>query len=208
MTIEAEKNRYHGDEGWASDPGLFALVAVTWKQWIGHSGEHLYAAQLLLPHIQERDAEIQRLRESQHRGTVRMAPSLTGIYFLHCAFCVENAFKGVIAARSAAEIEREVRQTKKLPKLMLGHDLVELAAKAAFAIQTDEEYTLALLSRYGTWAGRYPLPLRNEDNALTNKLSNGAHYMVGGYRLEQVPAFVDFCARIYAWARSEVAPTE
>jgi hypothetical protein len=100
MKIEAEKNRYHGDKGWGSDPELFAQVAVTWKQWIGQSGEHLYAAQILLPHIQQRDADIKQLMESQHRGTVRMAPSLTGIYFLHCAFCIENAFKCVICRAS------------------------------------------------------------------------------------------------------------
>jgi hypothetical protein len=208
MTIEAEKSRYHGDTGWESDPDFFARVAVTWKQWIGHSGEHLYAAQLLLPHIQQRDAAIQRLMESKHRGTVQMAPSLTGIYFFHCAFCVENAFKGVIAARAAADIEAEVRKTKRLPKLMLGHDLLELAAKAGFPVKTDEEYTLAFLSRYGTWAGRYPLPLHNDDYGLTDELSNGGHYMVGGHRLDQVPGFVDFCVNVYTWARGQAAPKE
>jgi hypothetical protein len=105
MKIDAEQNRYLGDKGWESDPQLFAQVAVTWSQWFGQAGEHLYAAQVLLPHIQQRDAEIQRLMESQDRSTVKMTPSLTGIYFLHCAFSIENAFKCVIAAQSATEIE-------------------------------------------------------------------------------------------------------
>lgn len=208
MTIDAEENRYYGDQGWESDPEHFARVAVTWNQWIGHSGEHLYAAQLLLPHIQQRGAETQQLMASKDRGTVRLTPSLTGIYFLHCAFCIENAFKGVIAARFAENIEREMRETEKIPKLMLGHDLVVLAAKADFPVKTDEEYTLAFLSRYGTWAGRYPLPLRNDDYGMTDKLSNGGHYVVGGHRLDQVPAFVNFCANIYAWARGQAAPKE
>jgi hypothetical protein len=208
MTTDSEKSRYLGAKGWESDPELFARVAVTWKQWIGHSGDHLYAAQLLLPHIQQWEAEIQRLIESKHRGTVKLAPSLKGIYFFHCAFCVENAFKGVIAARSAAAFEGEMRKTKRLPKLMRGHDLVELAAKAVFPLKTDEEYALAFLSRYGTWAGRYPLPLHNDAYGLTEKLSNGGHYLVGAYRPDQVPTFVDFCANLYTWARGEAAQTD
>lgn len=204
MKIDAERNRYHGDEGWESDPQLFAQVAVTWNQWIGQAGEHLYAAQILLPHIHQREAEIQRLMESKIRGTARLTPSLTGIYFLHCAFSVENALKCVIASRSASDIEAEMRRTKRIPKVLLGHDLVELAGKAGRQIETDEEYTLAFLSRYGTWAGRYPLPVHNDRNAPTDQLSNGGHYLMAGYRHDQVPAFVAFSANVYAWARAQV----
>jgi hypothetical protein len=208
MKIDAEKNCYHGDQGWESDPQLFAQVAVTWNQWIGQAGEHLYAAQVFLPHIQQRDAEIQHLMDSGHRGTVQMAPSLTGIYFLHCAFSIENSFKCVIATERRVEIEGEIRNTNKIPKLLLTHDLVGLAAKAGFTIGTDEEYTLAFLSRYGVWAGRYPLPVRNDHNALTDKLSNGNHYLMAGHRLDQVPAFSTFAATIYTWAREKVGPPE
>jgi hypothetical protein len=207
MKIESEKNRYHGDAGGDSDPKLFAQV-VTWKQWIGHADEHLHAAQVLLPYVQQRHAEIQRLMESRERATVRLPPCLTGIYFLHCAFSIENAFRCVIAARSASEIEAEIGRTNRIPKILLGHDLLELARKASFNIGTDEEYTLVFLSRYGTWAGRYPLPVHNRHNALTDQLSNGGHYLMAGYRLDQVPAFVAFAASIYAWARVEVEARE
>jgi hypothetical protein len=204
MKIDAERNKFIGGEGWESDSELFAKVAVTWNQWIGHSGEHLYAAQVLLPHIEQRNAEVQRLMESQHRGTTRMVPCLTGIYFLHCAFSIENALKCVIASRCAKEIESEARRTKRVPKLLLGHDLVELGTRAGFSIGTDEEYALAFLSRYGTWAGRYPLPVHNSANAVTNKLSDGNHYLMSGYRHDQIPAFVKFCETVYAWARAQV----
>jgi hypothetical protein len=206
MKIDAGKNRYLGENGWESDPQLFAKVAVTWSQWIGQAGEHLYAAQFLLPHILQRDAEVQRLMESQSRDTVRMAPSLTGIYFLHCAFSIENAFKCVIAARSATEIESDILRTNRIPKILLGHDLVELAGKADFAIGTDEEYTLAFLSRYGTWAGRYPLPVHNDRNALTDKLSDGGHYLMAAHRHDQVPIFVAFSETVYTWARAAAEP--
>jgi hypothetical protein len=204
MKIDAERSRYHGDARWESDPKLFALVAVTWNQWIGQSGEHLYAAQVLLPHIQQRDADIERLAKTKDRGTARLAPSLTGIYFLHCAFSLENAFKCVVAAQSAAAIEAEIRRTNRIPKILLGHDLVELARKASFSIGTDEEYTLTFLSRYGTWAGRYPLPVHNIRNAPTDQLSNGGHYLMAGYPADQVPAFLAFSTTVYAWARAQI----
>jgi hypothetical protein len=208
MKIDAQTSRYLGDKGWESDPQLFAQVAVTWSQWIGQAGEHLYAAQILLPHVQQRDAEIHRLMESRHSGTVLMSPSLTGIYFLHCAFSVENAFKGVIAAERAVEIESEIRKTNKIPKLLLSHDLVSLAKKADLSIGTDEEFMLTFLSRYGIWAGRYPLPVRNDDNALTDKLTDGNHYLMAGHRPEHVPAYAAFSATIYSWAREKVKPTD
>lgn len=204
MKIDAEKSRYHGDKGWDSDPDLFAKVAVTSNQWIGQSGEHLHAAQVLLPHIEQRDAIIAERMKSGIRGSLKIAPSLTGIYFLHCAFSVENAFKCVIAFHSAAEIEAEIRRTDRIPKGLLGHDLVELASKAGFGFQTNEEFALTFLSRYGTWAGRYPLPVHNDRNALTDMLSNGGHYLTGGYRLDQVPAFLAFAQTIYAWALTRV----
>ena len=86
MKIEAERNRYHGDTGWESDPKLFAQVAVTWKQWIGQAGEHLYAAQILLPHIQHREAEIERLMKLKDRGTARLVPPSTDHSFSSLRF--------------------------------------------------------------------------------------------------------------------------
>ena len=207
MKIDAEKNRYLGDEGWQSDPQLFAQVAVTWSQWIGHAGEHLHAAQILLPHVEQRNVEIHRLMESRPAGTVLMPPSLTGIYFLHCAFSIENSFKCVIAAERAVEIENEIRKTNKIPKLLLSHDLVSLANKANFSIGIEDEYIFTFLSRYGIWAGRYTLPVRNDDNALTSKLTDGNHYLMAGHRPELVPAYASFSASIYAWARERVKPT-
>lgn len=204
MKIEAEKSKYHGDAGWVSDPQLFVQVAVTWQQWIGQAGEHLHAAQLLLPHMQQRHVEIRRLMEAKQSGPVQLLPSLDGIYFLHCALSIENAFKCVIAARFTQEITDEMSRTRKVPKVLLGHDLVELAARADFHTGIDEEYTLTFLSRYGTWAGRYPIPLRNADNGMTDTLSDGSHYMTGGYNPDHVPAFVAFCGTVYSWARAKV----
>ena len=131
-------------------------------------------------------------------------PSLTSIYFLHCAFSVENAFKGVIAARRASELKAEINRTHRVPKILLGHDLVDLAARTGLRVPTNDEYMLVFLSRYGTWAGRYPIPVKNADNAATEKLSDGKHYLTAGHDPKNVPAFVAFCGMTYAWARSVI----
>jgi hypothetical protein len=207
MKIEAEESRYHGDAGWESDPQLFAQVAVTWNQWIGQAGEHWYTAQVLLPHIQTRNAEIRRLMEAQHRRPVKMAPCLTGIYFLHCAFGIENAFKAVITTQLCDEIRAQILKTTEIPKVLRTHDLLRLARRADFPVGPNEEYALRFLSRYGTWAGRYPLPVRNADNAPTDQLSNGNHYLMAGYRPDGIPAYLDCCAVVYKWARARVEPS-
>ena len=47
--------------------------------------------------------------------------------------------------------------------------------------------------------------IKNWDrNALTDMPSNGGHYLTGGYRLDQVPAFLAFAQTIYAWALTRV----
>jgi len=208
MRLDSENSRYYGDSGWPSDPALFAEVAVNWKHWIGHASEHLYAAQLLLSSVQQRDREIERLVKGRVSGQVRLVPSLTAIYFLHCAVAIENSFKGVIAVKHVAKIKREMNDTHRVPNILLGHDLVVLAQRAGFYVGTDEEYMLAFLSRYGTWAGRYPIPLRNVDNGVTDELSNGNYYMTGGYRTDHVPAFAAFSGTIYSWASAAVDVTQ
>jgi hypothetical protein len=205
MKIDAEKSRYGEEYGWSSDPESFARVAAMWRHWIGAAEEQLYTAQVLLPHFQQRDAAINRFM--QEKEPVHIPPCVGDGYFLHCALAVENALKGVIVATRADEIRANMRaanrkvQETRLPEFILTHDLVQLAAKAGYAVTTtDDEYTLTYLSRYGTWAGRFPFPVRSADNALTNKLSNGSHYMMGAYYPDKVPAFLAFANTVYSWA--------
>lgn len=206
MTIDAEKRRYRGESGWNSDPILFAKVAVTFQQWIGHAGEHMYAARVLLPHVMQRFQEIEQLIAPPPRTSVRVPPSLTGIYFLHCAFSVENSLKGVIIQSTLETTRQAITRTRRIPKALLGHDLCKLASRAKYEFGTDEEYVLTFLSRYSTWAGRYPLPVTNMDNALTRKLSNGGNYMMASYSPGQVPSFFKFAESVYSWALRAAPP--
>ena len=202
MKIEAKKSRYYGDVGWESEEQLFADVAVTWKQWLGSAGEHIFTAEILLPHTLKQQAQIHELMEKNESAS--LPPSLTRIYFFHCALAIENAMKSVISSKHDAVIKKEMQAIAKIPKLLLGHDLIDLAKRADFETGIDEEYILSFLTRYGIWGGKYPLPIKNESNALTEKLSDGNHYLVGGYNPETVPSFLTFCSNVYDWARSEV----
>lgn len=202
MKIKAAKNRYYGDVGWKSDEQLFAEVAVTWKQWLGSAGEHIYTAEILLPEIRRRETII---RESmKKKESARLQPSLTGVYFFHCALAVENSLKGVLSSKYCAVIKKKMRIKAKIPDLLLGHDLVVLAKRAGFKVGIDEEYILSFLTRYGIWGGKYPLPINNESYSITQKLSDSNHYVLGGYNPETVPSFLTFCSNVYVWAHSEV----
>jgi hypothetical protein len=202
MKIEAKKNKYSDNVGWESDEQLFADVTVTWQQWLGMAGEHIYTAEILLPQILRRQIKMRELMEK--RKSASLPPSLTSIYFFHCALVVENAMKGVISSKHGASIKNKMKTKAKIPKLLLGHDLNSLAKRACFKTGIDEEYILSFLTRYGIWGGKYPLPIENENYALTEKLSDGNHYMVGGYNPEVVPSFLTFCRNVYAWARLEI----
>jgi hypothetical protein len=201
MKIKAERNKY-GDVGWKSDQKMFAKVTVTWKQWLGDAGEHLYAAQLLLPHIQAYDALLKELTDIKV-SSAKVPPSMTGIYFFHCAVSIENSMKGVIASKNRTVVKKVTLEKARIPRILTGHDLVKLAGRAVYTMGIDEEYVLAFLTRYGTWAGKYPLPLNNEDNAVNGRLSDGKHYLTGGWRPDEVPHFLTFSADIYKWARAE-----
>ena len=192
---------YGNDEGWESDPDLFAQVVVTPSQWLGQAGEHLYTAQLLLPHVEQRHALIRQLMGTRQKTT--LPPSVAEIYLMHCAFSLENAFKCVIAAGSADQIKEAIGKKAKLPNMLLGHDLVNLAARARFRVGIDDEHTLAFLSRFGTWAGRYPLSVQNVDYSPTQKLSDGKHYFVSGYSHDQIPDFLALTGNVYTWAKEK-----
>ena len=205
MKISAEKNRYHGDTGWKSDVNLFAKGVVTWKQWLGHSGQHLYAAEILLPHVLNQQAQIEKLMAAKVQSeSARLEPSVAGIYFFHCALSVENALKGLIASRPELKMEQEVSTTEKIPKILLSHDLKNLAGCAGLQTHIDDEYVFAFLTRYGSWGGKYALPMKNRDNALTVKLSDGKDYLVGGYRPDTVASFLTFANNVYLKARADI----
>jgi hypothetical protein len=202
MKIEAENNRYHGDKGWESDLSLFSDVVITWKQWLGSSGEHIHAAHLLLPSIIEHEKRMESLMKTG--GSMTIPPVMTSIFFFHCALAIENSLKGVIVAHDSSRVKSHILEKGKIPYGVLGHDLNELSIKAGYEQDINIEYILTFLTRYGIWSGKYPTPIKNSDSDLTVKLSNGNNYMVGGYNPKVVPSYLEFSETVYQWAREKL----
>lgn len=202
MKINAENNKYHGEIGWGSDIQLFAEVAVNPKQWLGTSAEHLYSAEIMLPHIKRREKLIEEAMKEQK--SISLPPSLTGIYLLHCALSIENSIKSLISVQYIKQIRTEIKSSSKTPKILLGHDLVDLAKRINLPLDTDQEFTLKFLTRYGVWSGKYHQPIKNSDNDLTEELSDGNHYMTGGYNPKAIPTYFDFCLNFYHESREKV----
>lgn len=201
MDIVADKSHY-GSSGWESDLKLFADVAINVKQWLGTAGEHLHAAQVLLPGIDEHQSRVEEIMRTKQSAS--LPPSLTGVYFMLCSLAAENSFKSVIAVNLGETIKSQILADQKLPKVLLGHDLVDLAYRADYEVDLNREHALRFLSRYGIWGGRYPIPVSNSDYAPTERHSNGEHYLVGGYDPKNISRFLSFGVEVYEWASAKV----
>lgn len=171
MTIIAEENRYFGGKGWEpNDLPLFGEVAINAEQWLGSSAEHLYAAEVILPIVNEYRRAIEQAMKT--KSSVSFPPSLTGVFLFHCALSVENTIKSLITATFQEEILGEVKSTSKIPKILLGHDLKELARRVELPLNIDQEFALVFLTRYGVWSGKYHQPTKYSESSITEKLSD------------------------------------
>ena len=81
------------------------------------------------------------------------------IYFMLCAYALQNAFKARIVEKRRSEIESQVLAKAKLPSLLASHDLYQLCIAAGKESQAiEEEDLLRRLERSSRWYGRYPVP--------------------------------------------------
>lgn len=199
--IIASDSHYAGRQGWLSDNDLFSKVVINPKQWLSSAAEHIEAAHILLPSVLERNSLIAQAMEE--KVSIKVRASTTSCFLFHCALAVENATKAVIADASPTPIQAHVRQTLRVPKQVLGHQLTDLARRAKRKIDLDEEYALEFLSRYGIWSGKYPTPIDNDNYAITTTLSDGEHYVVGGYNPDVIPSYLEFAVGWYEWAQQE-----
>jgi hypothetical protein len=89
------------------------------------------------------------------------------VYFMLCAYALENLFKARIVQVQRSVIEQQLRaKPDDLPALLASHDLVNLAAKAEMKQFAEEErFFLKKLSAASVWYGRYPLPRSTADFA-------------------------------------------
>lgn len=128
------------------------------NSWLEIS-KHLFAsAELLSPKV---DEFWEKRRDGFLDLTIReWEDHFVAIYFMLCAYAIENLLKARIVRRYRADIEKQLLSKKTLPTILLGHDLYQLAIKAGFDAMAREEEPLFLrLSRSAVWHGRYPVPL-------------------------------------------------
>jgi hypothetical protein len=201
MKIIAENSKC-GEKPWDTDLPLFAEVVVNPKQWLGSASEHLFAAQIMLPHINDR---LQLMQDAMlEQKAISLNPSLTSSYLLHCALAIENSIKAQISSVHFVHLKSEIKSKSKTPKILLGHDLVDLAKRINLPLSIDQEYAFRFLTRHGIWAGKYPQPVKHGDESPTEKLSDGNYYMMGGYNPNVIPSYFEFCLNFYNEAREKV----
>jgi hypothetical protein len=68
------------------------------------------------------------------------------------AFAIENALKGLALLRRPGLANQD-----RVSRVLMTHNLIELAAEAKFEVFVQENSVLAALSQIGEWAGRYPI---------------------------------------------------
>ncbi|MDO8345503.1 MAG: hypothetical protein Q7T48_20035 [Cellvibrio sp.] len=201
MKIIAETSKV-GAKGWDTDLPLFADVVANPRQWLGSATEHLFAAQIMLPHINNRLKLIEDIMIKQEY--ISLNPCLISSYLLHCALAMENSMKALIAFIYADQIKAEIESKSKTPKILLGHDLIDLAKRIDLPLGIDQEFTLKFLTRRGVWAGKYHQPIKHGDDSPTEQLSDGNYYMTGGYNPKAIPSYFEFCLNFFHEATSKI----
>jgi hypothetical protein len=82
------------------------------------------------------------------------------IYFMLCAYAIENLLKARIVQKKRAELIVTLRSDPGLPKSLKGHDLYKLTREAGLKeLAAEEEVLLHRLTGSAVWYGRYPVPI-------------------------------------------------
>jgi hypothetical protein len=159
----------------------------------------LRSAQSLIASAKELEPKVSELWESYRAhsrdSTLPILPDhYQGTYFMLLAYAVENLFKAAIVRKNSWQFKQKFRADRKFPKELKGHDLVELAQKADFSFDYEEEDLLRRLTRNAVWAGRYPVPLNYRDSSGSERFSNGEEYSVswfGGKDIKRLNALIE-----------------
>jgi len=142
------------------DPAEFRRIILDASAWEQTADALLSAAQPLRGSVEEVLTEFRanRFPESLQWQTVQ-------VYFMLCAYALENLFKARIVQVQRSVIEEQLRRKPDdLPGLLASHNLVNLAVRAGMKEFADEEgFFLKKLSAASLWYGRYPLPRTTAD---------------------------------------------
>lgn len=146
------------DEERAAELEEFTSAVKTPESWLNQSAKLLLAAQLierLLAPLQAADPIALMQGREADRSVEEKA--LYSLQILSVAFALENAFKAVLSAKKQLNVESNGKLKGPWTD---GHDIVNLAEKAGYAMESaGERAWLRSLSHFGTWIGRYPVPM-------------------------------------------------
>lgn len=182
-------------------PRFYAEVLLTESQWFGTAYDLINAASILKPHALARFDELDRfIAEKQRSGTVPRDPM--GVYFLLSAFALENLLKVIVLRRCRDDFRSEIEKTGKIPRALLGHDLVILAERAGYSVSEVDEGLLRRLSRWSSWSGRYPVPIDRKDMGMMTRFRDGSDQMVCHYQRADLDRIEDLVRRVLAFAEN------
>ena len=156
--------------------------------WLRSAEEVEAAAAVLEPEIRRYWAEIKV--ENRRVVQVPQRKCVQSQYLMLMAYALENYFKAILIHRNIDSLRGWLLSD--LPSYIKNHNLVRLARKANIQLNTGEEELLCRLSRYSTWAARYPVPTDSDSLKAEKELSGGRTYLMAGYGpadLDRIPRF-------------------
>ncbi len=147
MDISGENSLY--DE-------VFEATALTPGIWLQFARRLKYAGDTLYEKYQEHYHEVQRGLDSVV-DTLTFSLNITSTLLYGLAF--ENILKAILIQDDPCRV-----QNGKLVKWPGGgHDLTALVEAAGLDLGSQSAQLLERLSMFVTWAGRYPVPIREKD---------------------------------------------
>jgi hypothetical protein len=120
--------------------------------WIEKADHLLEVASFIEPRIDEMWSQV------RIGGPIKQHYITT--YFMLVAYALENLLKALYIKLNGDLVKRMLKEKKRLPKPIAGHDLYQLARELGVVnLEWGEESLLKKLSRSAVWFGRYPTPI-------------------------------------------------
>ena len=124
---------------------------------------------------------LERFWEQKKMGSPSWDDGQIAIYFMLCAFALENLMKASLVERMIGKGSLSL-ETKSFPANLKGHDLMKLTQRCGKPeLAAEHSSILQRLSRSAVWYGRYPAPISPNDMNSVSSSPNGEIVGLRGY---------------------------